>query len=417
MTAATYEGPIKLDAPPTKYEPAFDGMRAVTVIAIMIFHFGFDRWYEGGVINVDVFFVLSGFLITNLLLDEQHREGGVSMRGFYHRRILRLFPAMYSVLGVYVLVALVIGWAHPSIWAEIGAAALYSYQMFIGFFGFGTPSDPRYLLHLWTLSVEEWFYFFWPLLLITSLRRVRWQRVLIGGSVLFIAFWMGVRISGNVVGVNWQDGYHAFKGLDLPYGVQVMYRFATMRFDMLVAGCLLALVRRRMGTSLTERQAKVLGVLAAVGLVLFLCESLLAGRVHFFDPFGSIGFQLALLGIPPVVLWVHFHRKSWAVAWLCVPLMVWVGRRSYALYLWHELINGAIPTATSKVGLVVRTAILLALSAGVAELSWRFIESPFLRKKTATYGRGTSGLEAGAARQAGATGSAGSTDANDTTPS
>ncbi len=392
--AATTQGPIRLDAPRTRYEPAFDGMRAVTVISIMIFHFGFDQFYEGGVINVDVFFVLSGFLITNLLLDEQHREGRVSFRGFYHRRILRLFPAMYTVIGVYVLFALVIGWSHPSIWGEIVAAALYSYQLFLGFFGFGSPEQPRYLLHLWTLSVEEWFYFFWPLLLIVSLRKIRWQKVLLVGSVLFMAFWMVVRLSGSAAGVDWQGGADAFDALG--YGGQVLYRFSTMRFDMLVAGCLLAIVRRRLGEELTHRQARIIGVLAAIGLALFLGESVLAGRVHFFDPFGSLGFNLALLGIPPVVLWVHFHRKSWAVGWLCVPLMVWVGRRSYALYLWHEILNGVVPTAHGKVPLVLRTVLLLALSAGVAELSWRFIESPFLRKKTATYGRGTSGLEADA---------------------
>ncbi len=395
MTAAAPEptatqGPITIDAPPMTYEPAFDGMRAITVIAIMFYHFGFEQYYEGGVINVDVFFVLSGFLITNLLLDEKRREGLVSFRGFYHRRILRLFPAMYTVIGVYVLAAIFIGREHPSIWAEIVAAALYSYQLFLGFFGFGDSETPRYLLHLWTLSVEEWFYFFWPVFLVVSLRKVRWQKFLIGGSILFIAFWMVVRLAGSAVGVDWEAGGEAFDGLS--YGTQVLYRFSIMRFDMLVAGCLLALVRRRIGGGLTRQQEQLLGVLAAIGLALFLGESILAGRVHFFDPFGSVGFNLALLGILPVVLWVHYHRSAWSVGLLSVPVMVWFGRRSYALYLWHELVNGVVPAPQSKVALVVRSFILLGISCGIAELSWRFIESPFLRRKTAAYGRGTSGF-------------------------
>ena len=386
MTATTVSGPIQIDAAPVRYEPALDGIRALTVVAIMVFHFGLEPYYRGGVINVDVFFILSGFLITNLLLDEQNREGVVSFRGFYHRRILRLFPAMYALLAAYLLAALVIGWKNPSIWAEWFAAATYSYQLLIGFFGFGTPGDPRYMLHLWTLSVEEWFYFFWPLLLVLSLRKVRSQRILIGGCVAFIAFWTGIRLSGNVVGVNWTDGAKAFDGLNLPYFMQVTYRFSVMRFDMLVAGCLLALVRRKLPPLQTPFQRRVIAALAVIGLIMFLGVTFLGGRVSFFDPFGSIGFNLALLTIPPVVLWVHYHPKSWPAGLLSIPIMVWLGRRSYALYLWHQVLNGLTPAAPTKALWVVRTIVLFAGSCGVAALSWKYVESPFLRRKEKQYG-------------------------------
>ena len=144
MTAADTvpAGPIRIDAAPLKYEPALDGIRAVAVLAVMVFHFLGAEYFAGGLIGVDVFFVLSGFLITSLLLDERNRTGGVSLRGFYHRRVLRLFPAMYALLGLVAIVAIFIGAEYPSVWAELGAAALYSYQIFIGLFGFATADSP-----------------------------------------------------------------------------------------------------------------------------------------------------------------------------------------------------------------------------------------------------------------------------------
>ena len=93
-------GPIRVDAEPLRYEPALDGIRALAVLAVMAFHFLGAEYFAGGLIGVDVFFVLSGFLITSLLLDEQNRTGAVSLRGFYHRRVLRLFPAMYTLLAL-----------------------------------------------------------------------------------------------------------------------------------------------------------------------------------------------------------------------------------------------------------------------------------------------------------------------------
>ncbi|MCB1267160.1 MAG: acyltransferase [Microthrixaceae bacterium] len=102
-------GPIRVDAEPLHYEPALDGIRAVAVLAVMAFHFLGAEYFAGGLIGVDVFFVLSGFLITSLLLDEQNRTGAVSLRGFYHRRVLRLFPAMYTLLGLVAVAAIFIG--------------------------------------------------------------------------------------------------------------------------------------------------------------------------------------------------------------------------------------------------------------------------------------------------------------------
>ncbi|MFZ4517308.1 MAG: acyltransferase family protein [Microthrixaceae bacterium] len=392
MTVAVPTGPIRVDARPLGYEPALDGMRAVAVLAVMLFHFVGPDIFTGGLIGVDVFFVLSGFLITNLLLDEQRRAGAVSLRGFYHRRVLRLFPAMYALLALVTLAALFIGREYPTVWAEIGAAALYSYQWFLAFFGFPEPGSPRVLFHLWSLSVEEWFYFVWPFVLLLGLRTVLRQRVLLWAAGAWAALWVLIRLSGNVVGVEWTSD-QPFAGTGVGYAGEVVYRMSAMRFDMLIAGCLLAIATRRWGWGAGDRagegadRPRRLPVAAAAAAILLLGELLLAGRVPLFDPFGSVGFNAALLGLPALVLWVHLHPGGRWGRWLSIPVVVWIGKRSYGLYLWHEVLNVLTPEATSKAALVVRTAVLFLLSFGVAELSWRFIESPFLRRKEARYGR------------------------------
>jgi peptidoglycan/LPS O-acetylase OafA/YrhL len=180
-----------------------------------------------------------------------------------------------------------------------------------------------------------------------------------------------------------------FRAVTSGYASEVLFRMSAMRFDQLIAGCLLALFVRRYAMAATDAPRRWLGVAATVGLVLLTAEVLTAGRIHAFDPFGSIGFNAALLGIPFVVLWIHLNPGSRADRFLALPLAVWIGRRAYGLYLWHEVLNIITPHPGGKIGTLVRTAVLMVASMGVAELSWRYIESPFLRRKSARYGRGS----------------------------
>lgn len=388
VVAGGDSGPIRVDAASLGYQPALDGLRAVAVGAVMLFHFVGAGRFAGGLIGVDVFFVLSGFLITSLLLDEQNRAGTVSLRGFYHRRILRLFPAMYTLLALVAVVAVFVGREYPTVWAELGAAALYSYHLFLSFAGFATDDSPRALFHLWSLSVEEWFYFVWPALLLLGLRTVRMQRTLVVVASLWAAGWMVLRLSGDAIGVVW-TAEDPFAGTGVPYLGEVAFRMGAMRFDMLIAGCLLAFAVRRAALVPGGERPRWLAPAAAVGAAVLTLEVLLAGRVGFFDPFGSIGFNLALLGIVPIVAWVHLVPDGSAGRFLSLPVMVWIGRRSYGLYLWHEVLNVLTPNPGGGRTTLVRAAALSVASLGAAELSWRFVESPFLRRKEHRYGRPT----------------------------
>jgi peptidoglycan/LPS O-acetylase OafA/YrhL len=382
-------GPVRIDAAPLGYQPALDGLRAVAVAAVMLFHFVGAERFTGGLIGVDVFFVLSGFLITNLLLDERHRTGAVSLRGFYHRRALRLFPAMYTLLALVALAAVVVGREYPTVWAEIAAAALYSYQWFLAFAGFPTADSPRALFHLWSLSVEEWFYFVWPAVLLVGLATARRQRWLLGLAGAWAAWWMGLRLWGTyVAGIEW-TAIDPFAGTGLGDAGEVLARMSAMRFDMLIAGCLLAIGIRRSALVPEGPRPAWLAPVALAGAALVTAEVLLAGRVTFFDPFGSVGFNAALLGIVPVVAWVHLCPNGGPGRLLSLPVAVWIGRRSYGLYLWHEVLNVLTPNPGGRATTIVRTAVLMVASLGVAELSWRCIEAPFLRRKHRIYGTGS----------------------------
>lgn len=381
MTSTT-SLPIRTDAPALKYEPALDGIRALAVLIVMGYHFGAEQWLDGGVITVDWFFVLSGFLITNLLLDEQNREECISLRGFYHRRILRLFPAMYAFLGFMLLVSpLLYREGVTGIFSEIGAAALYSYQILIGLFGFGTPEHPRALLHIWTLSVEEWFYFFWPMALIWGISKARNQRRLLIGAAIFAAFWMGVRLSAPLFGV---DFHEDFNDSEYPWWAQSMWRFSIMRFDVLVAGCMLAILRRRIVplSDTSRRWVNICGIAGGALVVVFLVGS---GRIPGFEPFSSVGYNVALIGVLAAALWLHCFPDSGVGRAMSIPFLVYVGKRSYGLYLWHEVPNVIGPIGTGKVGWLIRAVIVYALSFALAELSWRLVESPFLRRKHKRY--------------------------------
>jgi peptidoglycan/LPS O-acetylase OafA/YrhL len=380
---------IKVEAPRLGHIPAFDGFRGIFVLQVVLYHAGVTaKFLPGSPIIIDWFFVASGFLITSLLLDEQNRSGGIDMRRFYTRRALRLFPAMYVMIAVFTVLMLAVQIFAPDLldnaglwWVESLAASLYVYFLVAAFF----PATIGAIGHTWSLTVEEQFYFFWPMLLRRSLKRGtrRSDRNLIIGCLVFIAIFVGLRMSLQHV-VTWEgiEASFADEG-DLSWQ-GVLYRIAAVRPDMIVCGCLGAFVARRLSRPLTETTRKVIAVLGALGWVLFVAVLLFAARFPFFTMFGSIGYQIALWSLVPMILDLYFRQQSLASRGLAWQPAQWMGQRSYGIYLWHIPVLlpflGAIDTSFGvrklMLGLV---ASALGVVAGL--LSYRYVERRFLRIK------------------------------------
>ncbi|TMK82755.1 MAG: acyltransferase, partial [Actinobacteria bacterium] len=156
--------------------PALDGIRAIAVIAVLLYHADL-LWAPGGFLGVEVFFVLSGFLITALLWSELVASGGLGFRGFWFRRARRLLPALFGLLLV-TLAAFLIGWPHEiaAIRGDVAAAFTYSsnwYLIGVNRSYFQTVGRPSPFGHLWSLAIEEQFYLLWPLALVLLYKVVR----------------------------------------------------------------------------------------------------------------------------------------------------------------------------------------------------------------------------------------------------
>lgn len=369
--------------------PSFDGFRGIFVLQVVLYHAGVtSKLFPGSPIIIDWFFVASGFLITSLLLDEKARSGSIDMRRFYTRRALRLFPAMYFMIAVFTVVMLVVHFVAPDAldnaglwWLESLAASLYVYFLVAAFF----PGTIGAIGHTWSLTVEEQFYFFWPVILRRNLKKGtrRSDRNLIVGCLVFIGVFVAIRMSLQHV-VTW-DGIEArFIDEGNITWQGVLYRVAAVRPDMIVCGCLAAFIARAVPRPLTERTRRVIGVLGAIGWVLFWTVMLVATRVDLFEMFGSVGYQLALWALVPLVLDLYFRQQSVVARGLADRRAQWMGQRSYGIYLWHipvllpflALISDSYGVRKLAIGLVASG---LGVVAGL--LSYRFIERRFLRIK------------------------------------
>ena len=320
------------------YVPALDGLRAVAILGVLGVHlFGLS----GGFYGVDLFFVLSGFLITTLLLEEHDREGRVSLRAFYIRRARRLLPALGAVL---VLIA-VVGplYYSPGLLASIVASGLYAANIVRGFgrsdFLAATPAA-----HLWSLAQEEQFYVLWPIALLSLRRRLTERRLmtlLAAGFVLLILYRAGLAVAG----AGWHRIYYA----------------PDTHMDGLVLGCLLACARRRGLTTVPVAA----GCAASVGVVaafVFGAQTV---------PWSVGGLPIVELAAAVLVL-AALSPGPVAVVLSARPL-VWIGALSYSLYLWQ--IPAMWLTGWN------RPWPALALTAALTLLSYYVIERPFRRPR------------------------------------
>jgi peptidoglycan/LPS O-acetylase OafA/YrhL len=392
---------INTDGPSLGYLPSFDGLRGLFVIFVVGFHAKLVPLY-GSPLFVDWFFVVSGFLITTLLLDEWKKTDQVNLRNFYTRRALRLFPAMYAMVVVFVLLMVAIELFAPGLqeeidgwWVDALSTSLYSYN-----FAYVALLSAGLITHAWSLAVEEQFYLIWPPILRRTLRRGtrRSDLHLIAGAVLFIAVFFFLRIHFQHM-IEWTsegETVFALKDEDSIQWQGVLYRMGMMRPDMIVYGCLVAVVAKSVPKETPQWLLRTLSVVAPLCWVIFGLTVVFGGSGSGTVPglalFGGAWYSISLLGLGPTTLDLYLRRESWYSKAVLVKPLRYLGLRTYGIYIWHMLaifpFLAMIDESHGVKKLVLASmATCSGLLAGIA--SHRFIERPFLRLKDRRFG-GTS---------------------------
>lgn len=325
------------------YQPRLDGLRAVAIVLVIGIHLSGEP--PGGYMGVDLFFVLSGFLITTLLLEERQIHGSVSLSRFYARRALRLFPALWVFLFVSLALFGLEGRSHL-LGAALGATYLTNVGVIAGHY------DSTYG-HLWSLAVEEQFYIAWPILLLVALR-LRWRL----WTILVAALAGAAALA-------------AARYLLMPQHVGVRFGWETViRFDSILVGCAVALLRRSSNRRAVHFFRRITGRFAVVAASTVCAALILLGGAQTTIYHGyTFAFSLAA-----AVLVVGATGGSR----LCAPLearpVVYVGKLSYALYLWHPIMQALITRGATRIEVLLSTFALAAAS-------YHFVEQPFLRRK------------------------------------
>lgn len=391
------------------HAPSLDGFRGVGVLVVVFYHAEVLSWMAGSPILIDWFFVASGFLITMIVLDERESTGTNSLRRFYERRILRLFPAMYAMIIAFVVAMIAVTLAVPSVredasgwWIDALGAATYSYYLLAAII----PQKVTGLIgHTWSLSLEEQFYFIWPLILFFVLNRAKRSadRVLIGSMcgfmVVMIALRMGLHnsiatftdVGGAIVELGYSDKDH-------PTLAGIVYRIAGVRPDMIAYGCMLAIIHKRLPDPLPDPARRRLAWMSNTGVLVIFAYMLLANRFRgfqvagrgVFDLIGGPAYNVALLFLGPFVLDLYRRPESLFARTISWKPFRYLGVRTYGIYLWHVIallpflavITDLWGVRRLAVGLVAGT---IAVIPGI--LSFRYIEKPFLHLKDTKFRR------------------------------
>jgi peptidoglycan/LPS O-acetylase OafA/YrhL len=372
-------------------------MRAIAVVAVMIYHAN-SGWLHGGFLGVEVFFVISGYLITLLLIAEHERDERIDLKAFWVRRFRRLLPALYLMLALLVVyLALFNRSAQGRNRGDIIAGLTYVsnwYQIWVGA-GYTASEAFAPLRHLWSLAVEEQFYLVWPLVMMLILRRGREHlpRValwLVGVSVALTVLMAAVFVPGDIDSTCSLDGgtsgYWSIAGRCISIN-DTLYLSTITRAGGLMLGAAFAMLWRPVAIARgpLRDKGRQLDLVALLGVVIlavmmwrvFLAEpavDILTGSR--FDPWLFRG-GLFLAGLATVMIIAAVtHSESLTGRLLGTPVLAWIGTRSYGLYLFHwpiyQIIRGQAGVKMS----VWQFLLAMALTVPLTEASYRFVEQP-----------------------------------------
>lgn len=360
MTVDRQANPAQAHAPRLSYLPGLDGLRAVAVMAVLFYHADY-AWLPGGFLGVEVFFVISGYLITSLLIKEWQHNGRIDLPAFWLRRARRLLPALFLLLTSILTVAVIfLPDEVAALRGDVLAASAYItnwYFIVAQKSYFETVGRPPLLQHLWSLAIEEQFYVLWPVLLSLMLRRWRPGRVafIILAAATASSIWMAVLYQPAT------DPSRVYYGTDT--------RAAGLLF-----GAVLAFLWQpeRVGSRLGRWLVELLGVAGLAGLC-----AVFAGINQFSPALYRGGFAfVALATMAAIAACVHPQGRLGPLVLGRQPLR-WIGLRSYGIYLWHwpiyMLTRPQIDVPFDGLPLL---ALRLALTFILSDLSYRLIETP-----------------------------------------
>jgi peptidoglycan/LPS O-acetylase OafA/YrhL len=380
------------------YLPGLDGMRALAVLAVMVYHANPD-WLPGGFLGVEVFFVISGYLITMLLIGEHERTGAVDLKGFYTRRARRLLPALFTLLvGITIYTAMFKREALGQLRGDVLAALAYIsnwYQIWVGQ-GYTASGDFAPLRHLWSLAVEEQFYLVWPVIMIGLIRlgrrrlpeMARWlllAAVLVTIAVALLYYPGPIETCASTPAAYWQVAGRCISKTD------AVYLATPTRATGLLLGAAFAMVWRPVAIMRgpIRTKGRWLDGVAVLGL---LALALMGALLHIVTEDGADAWLFRggffACGIASLfVIAALTHRGARAGSLLGNPVLLWIGIRSYGLYLFHWPIYQIMRGATGRPLSVGQFVTALILAGIITEISYRWIETPVRRGQVGRWWR------------------------------
>jgi peptidoglycan/LPS O-acetylase OafA/YrhL len=358
-----------MSSPQNRYIHSVDGLRAVAVIAVLLYHLGID-WIPGGFLGVDLFFVISGYVITGLILDSIARSGTLDLRAFYLSRIRRLVPALVAML---VFTTLFIGVYAPDTVRRFIADIPYVLSGSMNWALVSRQQDyfeaigrPPLLQHTWSLAVEAQFYLMWPLVLLFILRYFGKKNIPF--AALAIAIASGITLFAYSIRIDTQESAisHVYFGTD------------THSIGLFLGSALaVSWQPQNLTREITKRAQDFVDLIGVVGLLGLLSTFLFINEN---DPtLYRIAFPLsALFGCATLISVVHPASRFAPI--LSTRPLIWIGERSYGIYLWHWIVFQLTRPSIDLVGddwalYALRVLIVFAL----ADISLRYIEIPVRR--------------------------------------
>ncbi|MFL0269193.1 acyltransferase family protein [Candidatus Clostridium radicumherbarum] len=346
------------------YIASLDGLRAFAVLAVIAYHFGFS-WAGGGFLGVDIFFVISGYLITSNILALQENNHNFSFREFWIRRIRRLLPAAY------VMIIITFVWAallHPEIVSTIKGDAASSlvyisnwwfiFHKLSYFNSFGQPSP---LKNLWSLAIEEQFYIIWPIVLITGLKVFK-KRTKLSKFVFMAALCSATLMA--ILYIPGEDPSRVYYGTD------------TRAFELLIGGWLAIIypMNRISSKKISVKQKTALNITSIITFSVFIISVIFTNEYQSFLYRG--GMLLISLNAAILIACIS-HPSCYLGRLLSLKPLSWLGKRSYGIYLWHYPII-VLSTPVYEIGNPAYWGVCLqiVIIIIIAELSYRFIEMP-----------------------------------------